>query len=303
MMHTLRRWLTSLWQALKVLGLRRYYRVSSARAWRGQPAAVAFTDLRIPLDGVSIGARLYNNELGGQQPLIVYFHGGGWVIGDLETHHPFCQALSQSSGCSVIALDYRLAPEHVFPAALEDCLGATHWIAQSAAVLGTNNTRLVIAGDSAGGNLAACVCLEVDPACRERIAGQALIYPATDHYSGGFASYIDRATGQVLTTSLMQWFWDTYLGGQSAQAPAVQRAFPLRSSRLASLPPTLLITAQNDPLRDEGKAYGDKLQLAGVPVSSHHFATAAHGFACSEGPHADFRGFMQHFITWLAQLD
>jgi len=101
----------------------------------------------------------------------------------------------------------------------------------------------------------------------------------------------------------MQWFWDTYLGGQSAQAPQLQRAFPLRSLRLASLPPTLLVTAQKDPLRDEGRAYGEKLQQAAVPVSSHHFANAAHGFACSEGPHADFDSFMQHFTTWLAQLD
>ena len=303
MMHTLRRWLAGLWQATKVRGYRAYYRINSARAWRGHSSSGTFTDLRIPLHGISIGARLYNNALGGQKPLIVYLHGGGWVIGDLDTHHPFCQALSQASGCSVIALDYRLAPEHSFPAALDDCLGATGWIAQHAATIGTNNTRLVIAGDSAGGNLATCTCLELDPECRAKVAGQALIYPATDHYSAGFASYIESATGQVLTTRLMQWFWDTYLGGQSAQAPQVQRAFPLRSSRLASLPPTLLITAQKDPLRDEGRAYGEKLVLAGVPVSSHHFANAAHGFACSEGPHEDFRGFMQHYTTWLAQLD
>ena len=303
MMHSLRRWLAGLWQVIKVRAYRSYYRISNARAWRGYTTSGAFTDLRIPLHGISIGARLYNNALGGQRPLIVYLHGGGWVIGDLETHHPFCQALSQASGCSVIALDYRLAPEHRFPAALDDCLGATRWIAQHAAMLGTNNSRLVIAGDSAGGNLATCTCLELDPECRAAIAGQALIYPATDHYSAGFASYIERATGQVLTTRLMQWFWDTYLGGQSAQAPQLQRAFPLRSSRLASLPPTFLVTAQKDPLRDEGRAYGEKLQQAGVPVSSHHFANAAHGFACSEGPHADFHSFMQHFTTWLAQLD
>jgi acetyl esterase len=101
----------------------------------------------------------------------------------------------------------------------------------------------------------------------------------------------------------MQWFWDTYLGGLSARAPEVQRAFPLRSSRLATLPPTLLVTAEKDPLRDEGRAYAEKLQLAGVPVSSHHFSNAAHGFACSEGPHGDFRGFMNQLTTWLAQLD
>ncbi len=303
MMHTLSTWLLGLWQAIKVWAFRAYYRISNASAWRGHTNPGPFTNLRIPLDRTSISARLYNNSLGGQKPLIVYIHGGGWVIGNLETHHPFCQVLSQTSGCSVIALDYRLAPEHTFPTAQDDCLAAIRWIAQKAAELGTNNNHLVIAGDSAGGNLATCACLEIDPASRKKISGQVLIYPATDHYTSGFASYVEHATGQVLTANLMQWFWDTYLGGLDAQAPEVQRAFPLRASQIASLPPTLLVTAEQDPLRDEGRAYAEKLRLAGVPVSSHHFANATHGFACSEGPHADFRNFMNQLTTWLAQLD
>ncbi len=303
MMNALRAWLSRLFQVIKVLAFRAYYRFSNAWAWRGHTSAGPFTDLQIPAGDTTIRARLYNNALGGQKPLIVYIHGGGWVIGDLETHHPFCRVLSATSGCSVIALDYRLAPEHPFPAAQDDCLAATRWIAQHAAELGTSNKRLVIAGDSAGGNLATCTCLEIDSASREKIAGQVLIYPAVDHYSAGFDSYVERATGQVLTTGVMQWFWDTYLGGLPAQAPEVQRAFPLHASALTSLPPTLLVTAEKDPLRDEGRAYAEKLQLAGVPVSCHHVANAAHGFACSEGPQADFRGFMHQLTTWLAQRD
>jgi acetyl esterase len=304
MAHTLGTWLLGLWQAIRVWASRAYYRFSNALAWRGHTHPGPCSDLHIPVGGAAIRARLYSNALGATRPLIVYIHGGGWVIGDLETHHPFCQVLSQSSGCSVIALDYRRAPEHTFPAAQDDCLAAIRWIAQHAAELGTNDNRLVIAGDSAGGNLATCACLEIDPASRKKISGQVLIYPATDHYSAGFASYTERATGQTLTAAIVQWFWDTYLGGLDAQAPEVQRAFPLRSSLLASLPPpTLLVTAEQDPLRDEGKAYAEKLRLAGVPVSSHHFANAAHGFACSEGPHADFRDFINQLTTWLAQLD
>lgn len=302
MLNTLTGRVAALLQTGRVWGLRQYYRISNARAWRGHSSDGPYTNLQVPVPGTTIGARLYCNALGETKPLIVYFHGGGWVLGDLETHHPFCQALSAASGCTVIAVDYRLAPAHKFPTAQDDCLAATGWIADHAAELGSNNQRLVIAGDSAGGNLATCTCLELDPARRAKVCGEVLIYPATDHYSADFASYVDRAKGQALTTSLMRWFWDTYLGHLAAQAPEAQRAFPMRSSHLASLPPTLLVTAEKDPLRDEGRAYALKLQQAGVSVASHHFANAEHGFACSEGPHADFRNFIDQFTAWLANL-
>jgi acetyl esterase len=298
------KWLADLLLAIRVAAFRSYYRISSALTWRGHVHPGPFVDLHIPVTGATtIRARLYNNALGGMKPLIVYIHGGGWVIGSVATHHPFCQALSAATGCSIIALDYRLAPGHAFPAAQDDCLAATQWIARHAAQLGTSNNRLVIAGDSAGGTLATCTCLEIDPGDRENIAGQVLIYPATEHYNAGFASYVDRATGQTLTTGIMHWFWDTYLGGLSPNDASAKRAFPLRAAGLASLPATLLVTAEKDPLRDEGKAYAAALKQAGVAVTHAHFASAEHGFACSQGPHADFRDFMQRLTAWLAQLD
>ena len=303
MTHTLISWLAGLVQAIKVWITRIYYRASNAWAWRNNTYPGPFTDLEIPVGDTCITGRLYNNALGSARPLIVYIHGGGWVIGDLETHHAFCQNLSQASGCSVLALGYRLAPEHPFPAAPDDCLAATRWIARHVAQLGCNNQRLVIAGDSAGGNLTTCTCLELDPASREKVAGEVLIYPATDHYSAGFRSYVERAKGQALTANITIWFWDTYLGDLSAEAPAAARAFPLRSTKLASLPPTLLVTAEKDPLRDEGKAYAEALQAQGVAVNYAHYASAQHGFACSEGPHADFRRFMKQLTDWLSELD
>ena len=298
------KWLARPLQAVTVAGFRAYYRISGALAWRGHVQPGPFVDLRIPVAGATtINARLYNNALGGAKPLIVYIHGGGWVIGSVATHHPFCQALSAATGCSVISLDYRLAPEHVFPAAQDDCLAATQWIARQVAQLGTSDGRLVIAGDSAGGTLATCICLEIDADDRKKIAGEVLIYPATEHYSAGFTSYVERATGQTLTSGIMHWFWDTYLGGLSPADASAQRAFPLRAAGLAALPPTLLVTAELDPLRDEGKAYAEALEQAGVAVTCKHFGIAEHGFACSQGPHADFREFMQGLTNWLAQLD
>jgi acetyl esterase len=289
-------------QAIKVWALRLFYRFSSARAWRGH-AGTPHSDLEIPVNAAVLPARLYRSESGIDKPLIVYFHGGGWVLGDLNTHHPFCQALCAATGCGVVAVDYRLAPGHRFPTAQEDCLAATRWIAQHHGQLGPNSGRLVIAGDSAGGNLATCTCLEVDADTRGKILGEVLIYPATDHYTGAHVSYVERATGQLLTASLMRWFWDTYLGDLPAGAPAAQRAFPLHSAALGTLPPTLLVTAEKDPIRDEGRAYAAKLTREGVQVSAHHFDDAEHGFACSQGPSADFHRFVQQLTSWLAQLN
>jgi acetyl esterase len=303
MLNTAIHWLAGLLQPLKVWGLRWFYRLESAWNWRRDGCSMPHIDMRIPVGDVAIGARLYVNALGADRPLILYIHGGGWVIGDLQSHHPFCRALAHHSGCSVIALDYRLAPEHPFPAAQDDCLAAAAWVAERATGLAPCNGKLVIAGDSAGGNLASCTCLELAESARDKFIGAVLIYPATDHYSVARASYTEKATGQALTTSLMQWFWDNYLGGKSPDDPGLQRAFPLRADNIASLPPTLLVTAENDPLRDEGIAFAELLRQHGVPVDYHHVDDADHGFACGHGPSRDFRVFIGQLDGWLRQLE
>ena len=168
---------------------------------------------------------------------------------------------------------------------------------------GPNDGRLVLAGDSAGGNLVVCTCLALDAATRKHILGQVLIYPATDHYSAGFGSYVEKARGQLLTAAIVTWFWDTYLAGLPPDAPAAQRAFPRRSPDTGTLPPTLLVTAENDPLRDEGKAYAGQLGEAGVQVRFHHFDNAAHGFACGEGRSNHFQLFISQLTSWLSGLD
>jgi acetyl esterase len=303
MLDTLISWLAEVRQTIWVWGFRTFYRLTGAWSWRGQSTDIVFSDIQIPAKTGSIGARLYSSQQGAEQPLIVYIHGGGWVVGDLETHHHFCIALNDASACTVVALDYRLAPEHPFPASQDDCLAAVDWLANNARDVVLCNGQLIVAGDSAGGNLAACVCLELGEESRKKVKGEILIYPATDHYSAGTGSYVVKAKGQLLTTDLMIWFWDTYLRKRTGAEPEVQRAFPKRSDKLATLPPTLLVTAENDPLRDEGRAFAEQLEQAGVAATYHHFAEAQHGFACSAGPTMDHTLFMKQLKEWLAQLD
>jgi acetyl esterase len=291
-----------MWQAIKVWGLRKYYRYSSARGWRDHLDSSDWNALEIPGPAGPIHARMFSAHSRDDRPLIIYFHGGGWVIGDLDTHTPFCQVLHQRSGCNVIAVDYRLAPEHPFPAGPDDCLAATRWIAQHCGDFGSSNQRIVLAGDSAGANLASATCLEVESSLRDRIAGEVVIYPVTQHYSAEFPSYTERATGQLLTANFMFWFWDTYLDSLDPGSDRAARAFVLASEALASLPPTFLVTAEYDPLRDEGIAYRDKLREAGVDVQYRHFDTAAHGFACSEGPNENFNAMMTDLVAWLDKL-
>ena len=303
MLHKISTWLQSLFLAIRVWGLRTYYGFISPRSWRGSGYDAPHADRPIQAGDVTLTARFYANEKGGQKPVIVFFHGGGWVIGDLESHHPFCQALSTHSGCSVISVAYRLAPEHPFPAAHDDCLAATRWLAEHATELVPGNGKLVLAGESAGANLATCTCLEIDATTRAKIVGELLIDASTVHYSAGFSSYTEHANDQALSAATSRWFWDTYLAQLPADDPAAQRASPLRSPHIAGLPPTLLVTAEKDPLQDEGKAYAEQLRQSGVPLAYYHFENAEHIFACSQGPNPDVLILLDHVNTWLAQLD
>lgn len=289
-------------QSLKVWLLRRYYRWSGARAWRGRFTDAPFSTVQLPLAGRQLEARVYSSEAGQDLPLVVYFHGGGWVIGDLDTHHPFCQQLREQSGCSVVALNYRLAPEHPCPVALDDCRDAALWLARNLRSTGPNNGSMVLAGDSAGGHLAACTAITLNPEARALLSGALLIYPVVDHYSTPYASYVERARGQTLTSALMRWFWDTWLVGEGADTAAAAGALPMLSAALATLPPCLVVTAERDPLRDEGVQFAEQLRAAGVTVTSEHYSNAEHGFACSQGPTPDFAHFLALTAGWLRAL-
>lgn len=289
-------WLTR----LKTRLLRFYYRLSNKYTWRGKFNDHATSMLQIPGPAAPLAARMYTAGASDSLPLVLYFHGGGWTIGDLDTHHPFCQVVNEQVGATVLALDYRLAPEHPWPAAQDDCLAAAQWVAAHLAELGPNNGRLVIAGDSAGGNLTACSALGLSGEAQLVLCGIATLYPAVDHPEHNWPSYSEQSRSGPLTTNLMRWFWNTYLG--DTPAAEAMPARPLRSSRLGQLPPLFNITAERDPLRDEGQAFAEAVASQGVEVRHRHFPGTAHGFACSEGPTEDFNRFIADFCQWLASL-
>jgi acetyl esterase len=236
------------------------------------------TDLAAEGPGGPIPLRLYRArpaEAARPQPVVVYFHGGGWVIGDLESHDQLCRALANAVPCSVIAVHYRLAPEHKFPAAVEDAIAATRWIAANADRLNVDAKRLAVAGDSAGGNLSAVVAITARDSGPTQPVFQFLIYPGTDMAMQS-ASIGRHAEQLPLTRKGMQWFLNHYLNGP--QDVSDWRASPLRATNLRGLPPTLIITASFDPLSDEGEAFAKALGGCGVPVELARFEGQIHGF-------------------------
>ena len=214
-------------------------------------------------------ARLYRPDEAGPLPTVVLFHGGGWVIGDLETHDNTARAIARGSRAVVLSVAYRLAPEAPFPAAVDDAVAATRWAADHLDELGGSDA-LAVAGDSAGGNLAAVVAQELGTA----LAAQLLIYPSTDA-GGDYPSRTENGTGYFLETATMEWFWANYAGHVD---PNDVRASPLRATDLAGVCPAVVVTGEYDPLRDEGEAYAAKLRAAGVRVESRRFDGMIHGF-------------------------
>jgi len=208
-------------------------------------------------------------------PVLVFYHGGGWVIGDLDTHDVQCRQITAEAGITVVAVDYRLAPEHKFPAAVDDAWAATRWVVAHASELGVDARRVAVAGDSAGGNLAAVVAIMARDAGGPAIALQVLIYPVTD-VGAESKSYRDFAEGYMLTRDGMRWFTNHYL--KSPGEAQDWRVSPLRAASLAGLPPALVITAGFDPLRDEGAAYASRLTDAGVQVDYINYGGMIHGF-------------------------
>jgi acetyl esterase len=276
-----------------VEGARRLYR-ESRLALAPPPVAVQETrDFSFPGPAGAISARYYR-PLGTKPaetlPAVVYFHGGGWTCGDLDTHDSVCRGIAAHSHCAVVAIDYRMGPEHRFPAAVEDALAALQWVAANAGSFAVDPARLVVAGESAGGNLAAVAALALRDS-GPRLAMQVLVYPVTDQ-AADTDSLRRFAQGYSLTRELLRWYQGNYLRDERDRAD--WRASPLRAKDHSRLPPAYIVTAGFDPLRDEGKAYAERLVQAGVEVTYECFEGQIHGFlpmagAIAAAHHAHYR--------------
>ena len=265
-------------------------------------AGVRVEERTIVAEGREITVRVYTPPMGEAPfPVAVYFHGGGWVVCTLETHDPICRALATEVRMIVVSVDYRLAPEHKFPAGLKDCFAATEWVLAHAEELGGDEKHVMVSGDSAGGTLATVVALLLrDKGVRE-LTGQILIYPVTNYYDPPTASYLENAEGYGLTRKGMIWFWDHYLNNASEGMDF--RASPLRASSLAGLPRAFVVTAQYDVLRDEAQDYARRMAEAGVEVTHVFVEGMNHGFISSanELPHlSQPKDVLRKIAEWVA---
>jgi acetyl esterase len=240
-----------------------------------QPEAPAMAEVR-DLSVGDLPLRLYRPDASGQAlPVLLYLHGGGWTIGDLDTHDVLCRQLAREAGCAVVAVDYRMGPEHRFPAAVDDCVQAFRWVLAQAPDLHLDPRRTAVGGDSAGGNLAAALCL-VQREAGEPLPGfQLLIYPATDMRAVA-PSHTTNGQGYMLTSDSIAWYRGNYIANAAQWTD--WRASPLLAASHAGLPPALVLTAGFDPLRDEGLQYANALSAAGVPTQYVCFERQIHGF-------------------------
>lgn len=290
--------------ALESLSVEEARRDSSARRIRPDtPEAVArIEDLTIPGPAGEIPVRLYSPALDGPLPLVVYFHGGGWVVGDLDSHDPLCRALANRANAALLSVHYRRAPEHHYPAAAEDAYAAALWASRRGAEIDADSSRIAVCGDSAGGNLSAVVSLMARDRGGPALRGQVLIYPVTN-LDFETASYRENGGGSVgMTESVMRWFWRCYV-----RTPAEgfePYASPLRADVLSNLPPALVITAEYDVLRDEGERYAERLERAGAAVELTRYDGVVHGFvgqfaAFPEGKRAvdQIAGFLERVLA------
>ncbi|HEY9603186.1 MAG TPA: alpha/beta hydrolase [Allocoleopsis sp.] len=259
----------------------------------GLPNEVEMQEVAIAPD---LAARLYRPPGAARLPVLVYLHGGGWVAGSVATHDPFCRLLSQAAEIIAISVEYRLAPEHPYPAAVEDALTAIQWTIEKVADWGGDSAQLALGGDSAGANLAAVVANQLCATVQaDVLRALLLLYPVTDHPIANHASYIENATGYGLEADTMHWFWKQYAPDVS---PNNSNVSPLQLQKVLALPPTLVATAEYDVLRDEGIAYAEKLAMAGIAVTHLHAPDMNHNFVAFPGT---VRRFPQSNAT-LAQI-
>lgn len=243
------------------------------------PDIAAISDHSVPGPAAAIPVRLYRPQAEGVLPGLLFLHGGGWVMGTIEQYEHFARELALKSGCAVLSVEYRLAPEHPYPAAIDDCYAVLEWLTKSAGQLGIDPLRLAIAGDSAGGNLAAAVALLARDRRGPVLRHQLLIYPVTNRTCDTVSYH--QNDRYLLTPDMMRWFWRQYLGDRGADETPL--AAPAEFSDLAGLPPATVITAEYDPLRDEGEDYALALTRAGVATEFVRAPGMIHGFMVMSG--------------------
>jgi acetyl esterase len=250
---------------------------ASRNVLQTQPEDVAESrDSTVPGPSGPIGIRLYRpagTAASDVLPALVWYHGGGWLLGDLESHDVICRRFANAARCRVVSVDYRMAPEHVFPAAVDDCLAATKYVFDNAAALGVDTGKIAVGGDSAGGNLAAVMALTARDGRLPPLAFQLLVYPATDMMMTTVSSNT-IGPGVPLTSATMKWFIDYYAKGHETD----WRASPGRVASVAGTAPALVLTCAHDPLRDEGIDYARRLEREGVRVLHLHYSDQIHGF-------------------------
>jgi acetyl esterase len=266
-------------QALSTSGARALLRDLFVRDNKPEvlPDDVSIENMMISGPESEIPIRIYRPESNGTHPALLYIHGGGWVIGGLDEYDDVCAKLASRAGCVVVSVDYRLAPEHPFPAAVEDSYAAALWMEQNTDLLNADPDRLVIGGDSAGGNLTAATTLMIRDHGGPAFARQLLIYPAVNPLELiKYESYEENGEGYFLEYESMEWFYERYI--QNPTETRNEYAFPILARDLGDLPPATIITAGFDPLRDEGIEYAERLEAAGVPVDHQHYDGMIHGF-------------------------